>query len=100
MPTGSLYFKEMEMDKRIAVIVRDRQSEALRMSIGLTILEDLVEIYLTEPLKEEDEMTLQLEGVRELNIPVFSISGDSGFEDITIEAMAERLLKADNIIAY
>lgn len=88
------------MGKKIAVIVRDRQSEALRMSIGLTILEDSVEIYLTEPLREEGEMTLQLEGVRELDIPVFSVSGNSGFENITIEEMAERLLKADNIIAY
>lgn len=88
------------MDKKIAVIVRDRQSEAFRMSIGLTILEDSVEIYLTEPLKDEGEMTLQLEGVRELNIPVFSVSGDSGFEKITIEEMAKRLLEADSIIAY
>lgn len=88
------------MDKRIAVIVRDRQSEALRMSIGLTILEDSVEIYLTEPLRGGGEMTLQLDGVRELSIPVFSIRKRSGFEDITIEEMAERLLEADNIIAY
>ncbi|MFN3395456.1 MAG: hypothetical protein ACK4Z9_01510 [Thermodesulfovibrionales bacterium] len=88
------------MAKRIAVIVRDRQSEALRMSIGLTILEDEVEIYLVKPLRDEDEMTLQLEGVRELSIPVFSIFEESGFEDITIEEMAGRLLRADNIIAY
>ncbi|MFN3480178.1 MAG: hypothetical protein ACK415_07290 [Thermodesulfovibrionales bacterium] len=88
------------MDKKIAVIVRDRQSEALRMSIGLTILEDSVEIYLTEPLREEGEMTLQLDGVKELSIPVFSILEGSGFEDITIEDMADRLLRADNIIAY
>lgn len=88
------------MDKKIAVIIKDRQSEAFRMAIGLTILEDTVEVYLTNPLKEEGETKLQLEGVRELNIPVFSIAGGAGFEEITVEEMAERFIKADNIIAY
>ncbi len=89
------------MDKKIAIIIRDRQSEALRMSIGLTILEDPVEIYLTKPLLKSGETEIQLEGIREMRIPVYSIcSGDGEFENITVEEMARRLLASDNIIAY
>lgn len=91
------------MDKKtIAVILRDRQSEALRMSIGLTILEDYVEVFLTEQLKHDGETEIQLEGAKEMGVRLFSIasSDDPGFERIKIEEMAERLIKADNIIAY
>lgn len=88
------------MSKRLAVIVRDRQSEAFRMSIGLTILEDRVDIYLVEPLLEDDETSLQLDGAREIGIPIFSTLSDLGFPKISIQEMAERLLESDHIIAY
>ncbi len=89
------------MERRLAIIVRDRQSEAFRMSIGLTILEDRVEVYLTRPLDAGSETTLQLEGLREVGIPTFStISEDSGFLKIPFEEMADRILKSDHIIVY
>ena len=34
------------MLKKIAVLVRDRQSEALRMSLGLTLVDDIVDVYM------------------------------------------------------
>lgn len=71
------------------------------MSIGLTILEDKVEVYLTRPLHANSETTLQLEGLREVGVPTFStISGDSGFLKISVEEMADQILKSDHIIVY
>lgn len=89
------------MDKRLAVIIRDRQSEAFRMSIGLTILEDRVDIFLTKPLLKDTETALQLEGAIEVGIPILStVLEEPRFPSISMEEMAQSLLKAEHIIAY
>ncbi|HLA50091.1 MAG TPA: hypothetical protein VJ000_02740, partial [Thermodesulfovibrionia bacterium] len=56
----------------IAVIARDRQAEALRMSIGLTVLNDSVDIFLTEKFKKEESAETQLEVIRNLNLKIYS----------------------------
>lgn len=89
------------MAKRLAVIIRDRQSEAFRMSIGLTILEDRVDIFLTKPLLNDTETAMQLEGATEVGIPILStVPEESRFPSISMEEMAQSLLKADHIIVY
>ena len=36
------------MQKKIAVLVRERQSEALRMSLGLILVDDQVDVYVLD----------------------------------------------------
>ena len=36
------------MAKKIAVLVRERQEEALRVAVGLTLNDDLVEVYVLD----------------------------------------------------
>ncbi len=86
--------------KKIAVIVRDRQAEAFRMSVGLTILEDTIDLFLCRPLKAEEEVLSQLEGVKELDLKVFATFQGAGLEYLTAEDMAERLLDYDHILPY
>lgn len=86
--------------KKIAVIVRERQSEALRMSIGLTILDDSIDVFLIQPLKDEANTVQELEGVLELGLKVYSLFPDERFNQITVEEMAKMLYGYDHIIPY
>jgi len=90
--------------KKIAVIVRNRQSEAFRMSVGLTVLDDIIDVFITEPIKDDKETLTQLEGVKEMKelgiINLFTTVKGTGFEFITVEDMAGRLLDHDNILPY
>ncbi|MDA8214000.1 MAG: hypothetical protein M0Z64_01840 [Nitrospiraceae bacterium] len=90
--------------KKIAVIVRNRQSEAFRMSVGLTVLDDIIDVFITEPIKDDKETLAQLEGVKEMKelgiINLFTTVKGTGFEFITVEDMAGRLLDHDNILPY
>lgn len=90
--------------KKIAVIVRDRQAEAFRMSVGLTVLDDIIDVFITEPIKDDKETLTQLEGVKEMKelgiINLFTTVKGTGFEFITVEDMAGRLLEHDNILPY
>ncbi|MCL4536920.1 MAG: hypothetical protein M1610_04950 [Nitrospirae bacterium] len=90
--------------KKIAVIVRNRQSEAFRMSVGLTVLDDIIDVFITEPIKDDKETLTQLEGVKEMKelgiINLFTTVKGTGFEFITVEDMAGRLLEHDNILPY
>lgn len=62
----------MILGKKIAVIVRDRQGEALRMAVGLTILNG-VDIYIMDrKLEESDEISLNLEMIREMKLGLYT----------------------------
>lgn len=86
--------------KRIAVIVRERQSEALRMSVGLTVLDDQVEIFITEPLKDDPKTLTELEGAMELGLKIYSITENQRFQRLSLQEMADKILEYDHIIPY
>ncbi|HAK88449.1 MAG: hypothetical protein A2077_03435 [Nitrospirae bacterium GWC2_46_6] len=90
--------------KKIAVIVRDRQSEAFRMGVGLTVLDDTIDVFITRPLKDDKETLAQLEGVKEMMelgiVNLFTTVEGTGFEFITANDMAGRLLEHDSILPY
>ncbi len=88
------------MEKKIAVIVRERQSEAIRMSVGLTVLDDKVEVFLMEPLKNDPATLSELDGAVEFGMKFYCLYPDSRFEDIGIEELAERILHYDHVIPY
>jgi hypothetical protein len=88
--------------KKIAVIVRDRQSEALRVSGGLTLADDTVEVFVLEgKLDKNDPAIVQpLELVADLDLKVYATNPDSGFTTLGIEDMAKKLLEYDIIVPY
>ncbi|MBI2527265.1 MAG: hypothetical protein HYV93_14930 [Candidatus Rokubacteria bacterium] len=88
--------------KRIAVLVRDRQGEALRMALGLLLLSDVVEVYvLDRPLAPTDDVRLQLEPVKEMEVPLYTNCGpQEGMESLSTEEIARRLVGYDHALAY
>ncbi len=88
------------MAGKIAVLAGGRQAEALRMAIGLTLLDDTVDVFLTAPLQAGDEVAAQLEGARELAVGLYSNMAEQGFEPIGVREMAEKILEYDHILPY
>lgn len=91
----------MSLGKKIAVIVRDRQAEALRMAIGLTIFNDVNMFIMDRKLEESDEISLNLEMIREMKLRLYTNTHlNEGIEYISTEALAKKLLEYDNILPY
>lgn len=90
------------MKKKIAVIVRDRQAEALRMAIGLSLKDDKVHIYIMDRNMDsaDRDIVFNIEMLRELGIRIFSIYPHNEFENVTVDAVARELVNYNSVIAY
>jgi hypothetical protein len=88
--------------KKIAVIVRDRQSEALRVSGGLTLADDTIEVFVLDRKldKSNPEIAQPLELVTDLDLKVYSNNPENGFTVISLEDMARKLLEYDFVVPY
>ncbi len=87
--------------KKIAVIVRNRQAEALRMSLGLSVL-NRVDIYMLDnKLEESDDIMLNLEMIRDMKMGIYTNNPvNENIRYITTEDIAKRLLEYGNILPY
>lgn len=90
------------MSKRIAVVVRDRQDEAIRMSIGLTLMDDSVDVFmLNRQLIKTKENALNIDTLEEMGVKVYSnIEGDAESSYVSSDLMAKDILSYDHILAY
>jgi len=89
------------MKKKIAVLVRDRQGEALRMAVGLTLEDDEVNVFVMDSkLSDEEAVTVNIETLRDLDIKMYSNNPDNGLEVMRTEDIARALVNYDNVIPY
>ena len=90
------------MAKKIAVLVRGRQSEALRMAVGITLMDDIISIFvLDRKVEETEENSLNLETAEMMDMALFTnYSENSGMEYLSNEQLADRLIEYDHIIPY
>jgi hypothetical protein len=88
--------------KRIAMIVRDRQAEALRVAGGLTLVDDIIEVFVLDRKLDtaDPEVARPLELVNELDLKVWSNVGQEVAETITLEDIAKKLLEFDVVVPY
>lgn len=90
------------MTRKIAVLVRDRQSEALRMALGLTLMDDVVNVFLldrTFELSDADAANVEL--MQEMDIAFFSNDeGNANTQYLPTDALARRLVAYDHVIPY
>jgi hypothetical protein len=87
--------------KKIAVIVRDRQAEALRMALGLSVLNKIDIYMLDNRLEESDDILLNLEMIRDMKIGLYTNNRvNESIKYIITEDVAKRLLEYDNILPY
>jgi hypothetical protein len=90
------------MSKKIAVLVRDRQDEALRMAVGLTLMDDVIDVYvLDRKVNDTAENALNVETLKDLSMHVYTNdAGNVGMEFCPTEEIAQRLSGYDQILPY
>ncbi len=89
------------MAKRIAVLVRDRQDEALRMAVGLTLADDEVNVFIMDRKVASNEANdLNVETLGDMGTKIFSNTPENSFEQKTTEEIAKALAAYDVIIPY
>lgn len=90
------------MQKKIAVLVRERQGEALRMSLGLILVDDLVDVYvLGRKLQATGDTALHLETLKEMDMQILTDCRENeGMEYLPAGEIALRLPQYDHVLAY
>jgi hypothetical protein len=91
------------MVKKIAVLVRNRQSEALRMSLGLTLVDDIIDVYmLNEKFAETEQDLLNIELMQEMEMKIYTSSknNNGSMEYFSIDKIAHKLLEYDHVLPY
>lgn len=88
--------------KKIAVITTTRQEEALRMAIGVTLMDDKVDIYVLDRKVEETEKnTLNLQTIKDMRMQVFTNCDDNKeMKLLTAKEIAQKLIEYDHILSY
>jgi|GEM_PF-762542 hypothetical protein len=90
--------------KKIAMLVMNDQAEALRVAGGITILNADVDVFLIDrPLDLSGPASAPFEMIRELELKIFGnirMPNESvGFEFLTTDALAGKLLEYDHALA-
>jgi hypothetical protein len=89
------------MTKKIAVLVRERKHEALRMAVGATLMNDEVHVFVMDEKLENDEDTeINLQMLEDLKAKIFSNNPENEFEQKTTEEIAGMLVNYDVVVPY
>ncbi|MFV1977677.1 MAG: hypothetical protein ACC651_18195, partial [Candidatus Scalindua sp.] len=90
------------MTKKIAVLIRDRQSEALRMSLGLTLLDDSIEAFVLDSELEKTEQNMDnIELMTELDVNIYSNNTkNEDLRHMPFQEIALQLVEYDHILVY
>jgi len=88
--------------KKIALIARERQAEALRVAVGLTLADDSIDVFILDHTldKNDPKIATPLEMASELNLKLFSNNPENGYTTITLEEIAKKLLEYDIVVPY
>ena len=90
------------MGKDIAIVVRDRQAEALRMAVGITLMDDSIDVYILDRAVEDtEENALNLETMKELDMNIYTNTRENeGMDYRSSSEIAAQLLEYDHIEPY
>ena len=89
------------MAKKVAVLVRDRQDEALRMSVGLTLADDEINVFIMDKKLQSNEANdLNIETLGDMDVKIYSNNPENKFEQMSTEEIAKALATYDVIIPY
>ena len=89
------------MVKKIAILVRDRKYEALRMAVGATLLNDEVSVFVLDDKLESDyDIDTNIQMLGDLNVKIYSNNPENQFEQKSIEEIAGMLPGYDVVIPY
>lgn len=89
------------MAKKIAVLVRDRQGEAMRIAVGLTLADDEINVFVMDKKLEDNEgIALNVETLSDLDVKVYTNNPENNFEVMSTEDIARALVNYDTVIPY
>ncbi len=89
------------MAKKVAVLVGDRQHEALRMAVGLTLEDNAVSVFVMDKkLASDDNIDLNVETLGDMDAKIFSNNPENKFEQMSTEQIARTLAEFDVVIPY
>jgi hypothetical protein len=89
------------MAKKVAVLVRDRQDEALRMSVGLTLADDEINVFIMDKKLESNEANdLNVETLGDMDAKIYSNNPENKVEQMSTEEIAKALTAYEVIIPY
>ncbi|UCE71955.1 MAG: hypothetical protein JSU99_01215 [Nitrospiraceae bacterium] len=90
------------MAKKIAILVRDRQAEALRMAVGMILADDEVSAFILDrEVEKTDDNDMNIETMGDMDVKTFTnFKGNANMEYISTEDIANKLLEYDNILPY
>lgn len=90
------------MQKKIAILVRDRQGEALRMGVGMILADDLVNVFVMDRKVEgTDDNMMNLETMTDMDVKAYTnFKGNENIEYLSTEEIAQKLLEYDTILPY
>ena len=89
------------MAKKVAVLVRERQDEALRMSVGLTLADDEINVFIMDKKLQSNEANdLNVETLGDMGAKIYSNNPENKLEQMSTEEIARALAAYDVIIPY
>lgn len=90
------------MTKKIAVLVRDRQEEALRMAVGIILLDDVIDVFILDHRVEDvGSIPLYMETIVDMEMNAFTnVKENEGLEYLSTKEIARRLGDYDHVIPY
>jgi hypothetical protein len=92
---------EGQVKKRIAILVRERQAEALRMAVGLTLQDDEVNVYVMDrKLEDNAAVKMNVEFLGDLHVRIYTNSPENSFEFMSTEDIAKALVSYDAVLPY
>jgi hypothetical protein len=90
------------MAKKIAVLTRARQEEALRMALGIILMDDIVDVYvLDRKVEDTEENNMSIEMMKDMEMNMYTNhSENEDMHYMSSAAIADSLLQYDTIIPY
>ena len=91
------------MARKVAIVVRDRQSEAFRISAGLIVLDDVIDIFVLDRKVETDPDTQRnYELCRDMDLKIYTNNSEKNpeMEFLATDALADKLTEYDFIDPY
>jgi predicted peroxiredoxin len=89
------------MKKKIAVLVRERQEEALRMAVGLTLADDKVTVFVMgNKLADDGNIAMSLEMLLEMGVTIYSDNPENSLALMSIADIAKKLPEFDAVVPY
>ena len=93
----------MSDSKRIAVMIGDRQAEGFRMSVGLTLADDEISVFVLAPLDTDDAAVAEnIEALQAMGARLYTDKPDNPdyMERIACPGLGKDLLAYDHVLRY